>query len=133
MLTLDPAKLLIVGVVALFVLGPDKLPATARKAAGLMRDLRRFRASVHEQVTAAVGSEPLLRELTDAKGHLLDARSKLSSRAALYRSIGLSDEEMGLGPAAAPVAAVAPSTGSVATPQSVAPVMVAATDDITCN
>jgi plastocyanin len=72
----------------------DKLPKAASTAAGLVRDLRRFRSSLHEQVTGAIGGDPMLRELTEAKGHLVRARETVGSRAALYRSIGLTDDEI---------------------------------------
>jgi Sec-independent protein translocase protein TatA len=89
---LDPAKLLIIGVVALVVLGPDKLPAAAKKASSLLADLRRLQASVSQQVTETVGDHPLVTELTGVRDDLGRLRAAVDPRQALYRSIGLGHE-----------------------------------------
>jgi sec-independent protein translocase protein TatB len=90
-LTLDPAKLLIIAVVALVVLGPDKLPAAARKISSLARDLQRLRASLHEQVHQSVGDHPLVTELTDARDGLTRVRAAVADpRQTLYRSVSSS-------------------------------------------
>ncbi|MBO0715175.1 MAG: twin-arginine translocase TatA/TatE family subunit, partial [Acidimicrobiales bacterium] len=52
---LNFTKILVVLVVALLVLGPDKLPKAARQAAGFYNDLRRFRESFNEEVREAFG------------------------------------------------------------------------------
>lgn len=52
---LNFTKILVVLVVALLVLGPDKLPKVARQAAGFYNDLRRFRESFNEEVREAFG------------------------------------------------------------------------------
>jgi Sec-independent protein translocase protein TatA len=49
-LFLSPAKLLVVLVVALFVLGPDKLPRVARQLGSLWRDLRTLRQKLESEV-----------------------------------------------------------------------------------
>ncbi len=86
--TLNPAKLLIIAVVALVVLGPDKLPAAARKISSLVRDLQRLRASLHEQVRETVGDHPLVTELTDARDGLTRVRAAVADpRQVLYRSV----------------------------------------------
>lgn len=87
MLTLDPVKLLIIAVVALLVLGPDKLPGAARKVSALLRDLRRLRASLHDQVHEAVGDHPLVGELTEARDGLVRLRASADPGQPLYRSI----------------------------------------------
>ncbi len=89
---LDPAKLLIIGVVALVVLGPDKLPAAARKASSLLADLRRLQASLSQQVTETVGDHPLVTELTGVRDDLGRLRAAVDPRQALYRTIGLGHE-----------------------------------------
>ena len=58
MADLSAAKILVVLVVALLVLGPDKLPRAARQAGRLASDFRRFRDSLHSEVRQAFG-EPL--------------------------------------------------------------------------
>ena len=65
MLDLDPVKLLLIAVVALIVLGPDKLPTAARKASSLLGDLQRMRASLHDEVQSTVKDLPLMGELRD--------------------------------------------------------------------
>lgn len=52
---LNVTKILVVLVVALVVLGPDKLPKAARQAAGFYNDLRRFRDSFNNEVREAFG------------------------------------------------------------------------------
>lgn len=94
MLTLDPVKLLIIGVVALLVLGPDKLPAAVRKGSSLLRDLQRLRASLHEQVQETVGGHPLVTEITGARDSLVRLRQSVDPRQALYRSIGLGEDDV---------------------------------------
>jgi sec-independent protein translocase protein TatB len=94
LLTLNPAKLLIIAVVALVVLGPDKLPAAARKISSLARDLQRLRASLHEQVRESVGDHPLVTELTDARDGLTRVRAAVADpRRALYQSVSPSVPE----------------------------------------
>lgn len=55
MVDLNVTKILVVLVVALLVLGPDKLPAVARQAAGFYNDLRRFRDSFNAEVRETFG------------------------------------------------------------------------------
>ena len=43
MLNLDPGKLLVIGVVAIILLGPDRLPQVARQIGGAWRAFNEFR------------------------------------------------------------------------------------------
>jgi sec-independent protein translocase protein TatB len=52
---LSPAKILVVLVVALVVLGPDKLPRVARQAGRLVSDFRKFRDGLNAEVREALG------------------------------------------------------------------------------
>jgi sec-independent protein translocase protein TatB len=115
-LTLDPAKLLIMAVVALLVLGPDKLPGAARKASALFRDLQRLRTSLHHQVHEAVGDHPLAVELTEARDSLVRLRAA-DPRQALYRSIERVQDDLRLDPAA-PGTVGSPTGGPAGTPPS---------------
>lgn len=54
MLNLDPAKLLVILVIALVVLGPERLPAVARQMAALIRELNRLRDQVRDEVKSAL-------------------------------------------------------------------------------
>lgn len=47
---LSPAKLLVILVVALIVLGPDKLPKVAKQVGGLWGDFRKFRERLESEV-----------------------------------------------------------------------------------
>jgi len=93
---LDPAKILLVLVVALIVLGPDKLPKAARQLGAAWGQLRQWRARLEEEVRGAVPNLPSTATITDA------VRSPLSF---LDR---LADEHTGGAPGADP-AVVPPS------------------------
>jgi Sec-independent protein translocase protein TatA len=53
-LNLDPAKLLVILVAALVVLGPDRLPSAARQLGGAWRTLTHLREQVTEEVRRAI-------------------------------------------------------------------------------
>jgi sec-independent protein translocase protein TatB len=53
-LNLDPAKLLVILVIALVVLGPERLPAVARQMAAVMKELNRVRDQVRDEVKSAL-------------------------------------------------------------------------------
>ena len=66
MLSLSPAKILVVVVVALIVLGPDKLPGVARQLGQAWGDLRRFRARLESDVRGAFPDLPPAHEVAQA-------------------------------------------------------------------
>jgi sec-independent protein translocase protein TatB len=51
---LDPAKLLVILVIALVVLGPERLPKAARQIGGVWHELTRLRDQVTEEVRGAM-------------------------------------------------------------------------------
>ncbi|MGH9097775.1 MAG: twin-arginine translocase TatA/TatE family subunit [Acidimicrobiales bacterium] len=55
---LSPAKLLIILVVALVVMGPDKLPKVAKQIGGLWGDFRRFRQRLETDVRGSFPDLP---------------------------------------------------------------------------
>lgn len=55
-MTLDPTKLLIVAIVALIVLGPDKLPVVIRQAAKYWAAFKNVRDSVQGEMNSALSS-----------------------------------------------------------------------------
>lgn len=57
MLNFSPEKLMLVGVIALVVLGPHRLPQAARTLGRLMAEFRRVSAGVQEEVRGAL-AEP---------------------------------------------------------------------------
>jgi Sec-independent protein translocase protein TatA len=58
---LDPAKILVIGMLALVLLGPDRLPKVARQLGGAWRELTRLRDQVTDEVRAAFPVEDLPR------------------------------------------------------------------------
>ncbi len=66
MFSLDPAKLLVVLVVALVVLGPDKLPRAARQAGAAWNQLRRWRARLEDEVRSTFPDLPAAHTITEA-------------------------------------------------------------------
>ncbi len=53
----SPEKLFLVGIIALVVLGPDRLPHAARTLGKLLADFRRVSAGLQQEVTSAI-AEP---------------------------------------------------------------------------
>lgn len=51
---LDPAKLLVILVLALVVLGPERLPKAARQLGGFFRDFMAWRAKIEEEVRSVL-------------------------------------------------------------------------------
>jgi Sec-independent protein translocase protein TatA len=66
MLLLSPAKLLVILVVALVVLGPDKLPGMAKKAGRLWSDIRAFREKLESEVRDTFPDLPSTETITQA-------------------------------------------------------------------
>ena len=54
MLNLDPAKVLVILVIALVVLGPERLPAVARQLAAMIKEINRLRDQVRDEVRSAL-------------------------------------------------------------------------------
>jgi sec-independent protein translocase protein TatB len=57
-LNLDPAKLLIIAVVAVILLGPDKLPQVARQAGAAWRTFNKFRQRMESEVRNSIPDLP---------------------------------------------------------------------------
>src|SRR5580704_5372792 len=66
MLDLSPVKILVLLVIALVVLGPDKLPQVARQLGAAWGDLRRFRARLESDVRGAFPDLPPTHEVAQA-------------------------------------------------------------------
>ncbi len=90
MFSLDPAKLMLIAVVALVVLGPDKLPAAARKISSLLKDLQKMRASLETEAKKFTGDLPFGDELRSARETIGKVTAVTDPRQALYRAVGLS-------------------------------------------
>jgi TatA/E family protein of Tat protein translocase len=63
---LSPAKLLVILVVALVVLGPDKLPKLAKQIGGLWGDFRKFRERLESDVRGNFPDLPSTEKITQA-------------------------------------------------------------------
>jgi sec-independent protein translocase protein TatB len=57
-LNLDPAKLLVIAVVAVILLGPDKLPQVARQVGAAWRSLNEFRHRMESEVRSSIPDLP---------------------------------------------------------------------------
>ena len=81
MFNLDPGKLLIIGVVAILVLGPDKLPEVARQVGGAWRSFNEFRARMESEVRSNLPdlpSTPDIARLAKSPTALLNHLSNVS-------------------------------------------------------
>jgi sec-independent protein translocase protein TatB len=63
MFNLDPAKLLIIAVVAILLLGPDKLPQVARQVGGAWRSFNEFRHRMENDVRSSIPDLPSTADL----------------------------------------------------------------------
>jgi Sec-independent protein translocase protein TatA len=63
---LSPAKILVILVVALVVLGPDKLPKVARQIGGLWHDFRLFRQKLESEVRGTFPDLPSTDKISQA-------------------------------------------------------------------
>ncbi len=63
---LDPAKLLVILIVALVVLGPDKLPTVARQLGAAWGELRRFRERLETEVRGTFPDLPSSQQMVQA-------------------------------------------------------------------
>jgi len=82
MLNLDPAKLLIIAVVAIILLGPDKLPQVARQAGAAWRTFNEFRHRMESEVRRSIPDLPSghdISRLARSPTALLDHLSHLAT------------------------------------------------------
>ncbi len=63
MLNLDPSKLLIIAVVAVILLGPDKLPQVARQVGAAWRSFNEFRHRMENEVRTSIPDLPSSAEI----------------------------------------------------------------------
>ncbi len=84
MFNLDPAKLLVIGIVAIILLGPDKLPQVAKQAGAAWRHFNEFRHRMESEVRNTMPDLPPTSEiarLARSPSALLNHLSTLSSDA----------------------------------------------------
>ena len=63
MLNLDPAKLLVIAVVAIILLGPDRLPQVARQVGAAWRSFNEFRHRMEAEVRTTMPDLPPSHEI----------------------------------------------------------------------
>ena len=63
MLNLDPGKLLVIAVVAIILLGPDRLPQVARQVGGAWRSFNEFRHRMESEVRNTMPDLPPTSEI----------------------------------------------------------------------
>jgi sec-independent protein translocase protein TatB len=84
MLNLDPSKLLVIAVVAIILLGPDRLPTFARQVGAVWRSFTEYRHRLEAQVRNSMPDLPTSAEiarLARSPGALLDHLSSMSPEA----------------------------------------------------
>ena len=113
MISISPVKILIVLVVGLLVLGPDKLPGIARQIGSAWGDLRRLRQKLEQEVRGAFPDLPPTYKVAQAVrsplsllDELADAQEREKSRTAADQSAV--DHQNGERPAVEPHDEVAP-------------------------
>ncbi|MGH9065011.1 MAG: Sec-independent protein translocase subunit TatA/TatB [Acidimicrobiales bacterium] len=108
---LSPIKILIVVVVALMVLGPERLPEMTRKAGKAWGDFRKFRDNMESEVRGVVGDVPGLSELRNLPGLGSGLRAGLRSgpRGVAAAAIGVAATASRSSPDEAPSGADGPS------------------------
>ena len=82
MLNLDPAKLLVIAVVAVILLGPDRLPRVARQVGAAWRSVNEFRHRMETEVRSSVPDLPTstdIARLARSPSALLNHLSNMSS------------------------------------------------------
>jgi len=115
MLSLSPAKLLVLLVVALIVLGPEKLPQVARQLGAAWGDLRRFRSRLESDVRGAFPDLPPTHEVAQAVRSPLAFLDRLADEHEKSKAVEESegDEVAGAPLATGPPPAVASNGNSV--------------------
>ena len=93
MLNLDPAKLVVILVLALVVMGPEKMQSSARHFGALWRSVTEFREKAEQQVREAMPDLDLPRIPTSPRGALAGYVNELLTSPATPS--GLSTEEAG--------------------------------------
>jgi TatA/E family protein of Tat protein translocase len=120
MLSLSPAKLLVLLVIALIVLGPEKLPQVARQLGAAWGELRRFRARLESDVRGAFPDLPPTHEVAQAVRSPLAFLDRLADEHEKSQANGAGEADEVAG---APVATGPPpaSNGNGAHPNGAAP------------
>ena len=82
MLNLDPAKLLIVAVVAVILLGPDRLPQVARQLGRTWRTVNELRHRIETEVRTSIPDLPSTKDVSRIARSPVTLLNHLSTMAA---------------------------------------------------
>ncbi len=85
MFDLSFGELALVAVVALLVLGPERLPAAARTAGALLRRLRNSWQGVRSEIERELAAEDIKRNIKET-ARSLDVREEIRSTAEQFRT-----------------------------------------------
>jgi sec-independent protein translocase protein TatB len=103
MLNLDPAKLIVIAVVAIILLGPDRLPQVAKQVGAAWRSFNEFRHRMESEVRSTMPDLPPTSEI---------ARLARSPSALLHHLSTMSDQDDEQGDAAAATDGVGAADGT---------------------
>lgn len=92
MLNLDPAKLVVIAVLAILLLGPDRLPKVARQCGDAWRAVGEFRARMEAEVRTAAPDLPSTSELA----RMVRSPAALLDHLATAPDHGIDDAEPGI-------------------------------------
>ncbi len=133
MFNLDPAKLLVIAIVAVILLGPDKLPQFARQVGGAWRSLNEFRHRMEADVRGHIPDLPSSSEiahLARSPTALLNRLSTMGEKDGTAGSEGSNGNGAEL-PDGAPIEPFSAGTAAVSTPASTSTSASASSDDVT--
>src|SRR5579863_4763447 len=94
MLSLSPAKLLVILIIALVVLGPEKLPQVARQLGAAWHDLRQWRSRMEDEVRGAFPNLPPTHEVAQAVRSPLAFLDRLADEHERAMSDGETDSDV---------------------------------------
>ena len=110
---LDPGKLLVIGVVALVVLGPERLPRVARTVGSFWHDFSRWRATVDAQVKSAFPDLPSTSAIVASVRSPLALLDRLAEQSGALTGIDDSEGEVPRTPGTVAPVPTDPAAGTV--------------------
>lgn len=113
MIEISFGKLVLLAVIALIVLGPEKLPGAARTAGALLRRVRSGWDNVRAEVERELQVEEIKRAAREAAARAEAAQAELDAAVQKVRDVGSQAQLMG---APSPAAAEPAVMGPLATP-----------------
>ena len=113
MFGIDINELLLIAVVALVVLGPDKLPGAARTAGAIVRRARNAWASVRDEVAQELDSDTLTQHWREGSAAVRAAAAAQANLGAARAAVDAGIGTLRAGETAAPIAGDAESAAPV--------------------